>query len=359
MTMRSTSSLKRLLLLAVLPCAALAAGCDDSAIGTGKAVSADAGTAAGLSADQAQRVVAKIGERAITLGDFAKALERMDQFDRLRYQTKERRRELLQDMIDVELLAIEAKRRGLDKDPETEDAVRQILRDAVLAKAREGIPAPAELTNEEVRAYYDANPDKFTEPERRRVAAILVADKKDAEKVLKDAKKVKTAQEWGELWAKSSMNAPKQPPKNQGSPVDLAGDLGIVGPLDDARGANPKVPESVRQLVFKLSGVGAVADEIPEIDGKFFIVRMNGQTPPHKRTLAEAERSIRVLLVQQKMADREAELEKSLRARFHVEVDDKALADIKLPPVLETGASPWAKKAEAQDAGAPPPDAGK
>jgi len=48
---------------------------------------------AGLTADQAALVVAKVGDRTITLGDYAATLERMDQFDRLRYQSPERRRD--------------------------------------------------------------------------------------------------------------------------------------------------------------------------------------------------------------------------------------------------------------------------
>src|SRR5437773_1904701 len=110
-------------LLAVLPL-----GCNESAL---EQPAADSGPpVAGLSAKEAAKVVAKVDDHAITLGEFAKSLERMDQFDRLRYQTKERRRELLNEMIDVQLLAAEAKRRGLDKDPETQDQIRGILRDA-------------------------------------------------------------------------------------------------------------------------------------------------------------------------------------------------------------------------------------
>src|SRR5262245_54339403 len=79
------------------------AGCDDSAL---QANAPDGGQpVAGLTAEQASRIVAKVGPKVITLGDFARSLDRMDQFDRLRYQTKERRRELLSDIIDVELLA--------------------------------------------------------------------------------------------------------------------------------------------------------------------------------------------------------------------------------------------------------------
>src|SRR5947207_2178327 len=106
----------------------------------------------GLTAEQAALVVAKVGDRAITLGDYAATLERMDQFDRLRYQSPERRRELLDEIIDVELLAQDAKRSKLDQSAEKQHAIRQVLRDALLAGARPELPAPAALSQDEVRA---------------------------------------------------------------------------------------------------------------------------------------------------------------------------------------------------------------
>jgi hypothetical protein len=313
----------------------------------------------GLTQEQANRVLAKVGDKTITLGDYARTLDRMDQFDRIRYQTKERRRELLNEMIDVELLAIEAKRRGLDKAPEVDDAVRQILRDAVLARARDDMPAPAEIPAEEVRAYYETNIDKFREPERRRVSVIVLEDKKEAEKVLAAAKKLPNAAAWGDLFYKHSVNAPKQKPPN--AAPDLAGDLGMVGPDEDTKGKNPKVPEPVRAAVFQIAAVGGVADALIEFDGRHFIVRLSGLTAGHNRSLAEADRSIRIALLQQKMQDRERALEAELRKKFQVEIDDRALAGLKLPQNLEgfdagSGASSYASGPEERrsDAGAEP-----
>ena len=337
---------------------ALSAGCNDKAV-TPPAADA-AAPAAGLSQEQAARTLAKVGDRVITLGDFAATLERMDQFDRLRYQTKERRKELLDEIIDVELLAAEAKRRGLDKQPETEEAIRQILRDAILADARKGLPAPAEIPAAEVRAYYEAHAEEFREPERRRVAAIVLSDRKAAERVLADAKKVKTPAEWGELFYKHSVTAPKQ--KDPSAAIDLAGDLGVVGALDDPRGKNPKIPEPIRAAVFKIGSVGSVLDEIVEAEGRFYVVRMNGITAAHSRTLQEADRSIRVKLLQQKMQEREKALEADLRKKFAVEIDDAALGKVKLPEGLKPfegkGADPWVQPGQdAADGGAG--DAGK
>jgi peptidyl-prolyl cis-trans isomerase C len=332
--------------VALVALAALAAGCDESAV---KVIPADAGpAAAGLTPEQAARVVAKAGDRTITLGDFARTLERMDQFDRLRYQSKDRRRELLEEMIDVELLAAEAKRVGVDKEPETQEAIRGILRDALLAQAREGVPVPADITTEQVRAYYEAHLDKFSEPERRRVAAIVMTDRKEAQKVLKDAQKAKGPIEWGELFFKHSLTAPKT--RGPTTPSELAGDLGIVGPMDDAKGGNARVPDAVRAAAFKLKVVGEIGADLVEIDGKQYVVRLNGVTAAHKRSLAEADRAIRVLLIQEKAQEHERALEDELRKKFPVEIDERALAAVKVPITTEKGEGrEWAER-EAEEA---------
>lgn len=309
--------------------ALLLAGCDEPALQT----PSDGGVPMfGLTAEQSARVLAKVGDKVITLGDFARTLERMDQFDRLRFQTKERRRDLLGEIVDVELLALEAKRRGLDKEPATADAIRQVLRESMLAQMRQGLPAPAEIPAQQVREYYDAHLDKFTEPERRRLSVIVMSDKGAAEKVLKEAQKAGTGSAWGELVVKHSLLAPKE--KGANAPLDLAGDIGIVGPPSDARGANPQVPEPVRALAFQLSGVGVVGDELVEVKDRFYIVRISGVTAGHQRTLTEAERSIRVAILQQKMQDQDRALEEELRRKFPVEINEAALGAVKLPPQL-------------------------
>lgn len=209
--------------------AAAASGCNEKALeqvpdGGGEPVS-------GLGAEQAAKIVAKVGERTITLGDFARTLDRMDPFDRLRYQTKERRRELLQEMIDVELLAQEARRRGLDKRPEVQDALRQLYRDALLQKVRDSLPPPGAISADEVKAYYEANADRYTEPERRRVSAIVMTSKAEAEKVLKLAQNVKSAAEWGDLFLKNSITA-----RRTGAPTIL-----WIWPVISASSARPAI----------------------------------------------------------------------------------------------------------------------
>lgn len=304
------------------------AGCREEALKRASADGVSSATPGKLTPVQAGMVLARVGDKDITLGEFAATLERMDQFDRLRYQTPERRRELLDHMITVELLAREARRRGLDKEPEVQEGYRQILRDAILSEARKGLREPAAIPVAEVRAYYDAHSEDYQEPERRRVGHIVVKDKETADKLLAEAAKA-TAPEWGALVLKHSLDAPG---KDYKGPAETAGDLGFVGPTSDARGANPRVPEAVRTAVFEVAKPGEVLDRpVVDSEGKWHIVRLIALTDAHTRPFAEAERMIRITLVQQEISALEKSLEDELRAKYPVTIDDSALASVKVP----------------------------
>jgi hypothetical protein len=58
---------------------------------------------------------------------------------------------------------------------------------------------------------------------------------------------------------------------------------------------------------------------------------MVGKTDAHERTLSDADRSIRVALLQAKIAEREKKLEDDLRKQFPVTVDEQALAKVEVP----------------------------
>jgi peptidyl-prolyl cis-trans isomerase C len=285
----------------------------------------DAGLAGdALASSQAALVLAKVGDHTITLGDYVAALEHMDQFDRLRYEAPERRKELLAEMIDVMLLADEARDRGYDQDPATQQEIREILRDAVLKQVREAVPRPSEIPETEVRAYYEAHRDDFRDPERRRVSAIVLSSDTTANAVLEALKKNPGA--WGDLVRSRSID----PQARADVPPELAGDLGFVAPAGDPRGNSPKIPEEVRAAVFGVEHVGDISPRAVRAGGRFYIVKMVSKTDPHDRTLADAERTVRVKLAHDKMTAREAELLDELRKQYPVQIDERALADVRV-----------------------------
>jgi peptidyl-prolyl cis-trans isomerase C len=284
----------------------------------------EAGEPAGLTREQSAQVLARVGERAITIGQFVAALEHMDQFDRMRYQAPERRQELLGEMIDVMLLADVAREKGYDKDPVTQQEIREILRDAMLKKAREGLPGPSEIPEVEVRADYEAHRADFRDPERRRVSAVVLSSEGAATWVLEAAKKA-TPVQWGELVRAKSID-----PRAKEGPLDLAGDMGFVGPPGDARGASSRLPEEVRAAVFEIAKVGGVLPRVVKSDGRYYVVRLASQTAPHDRSFEEAERATRVRLAQNKIHAKEEALIDELRKQYPVQIDEAALIDVRV-----------------------------
>ena len=299
------------------------AGCNDKALQGDRKV--DGGPVpASLTAEQSSKVLARVGDRTITVGDYVAALEHIDQFDRLRYQSPERRKELLNQMIDLELLAAEAKKRGYDQDPQAQEEIRGVLRDALMEQARKGSPGPNDIPDAEVHAYYDAHREEFRDAERRRISVIVLPSEAAATQALDAAKKATTATQWGELVRSRSVDAQAK----ANVPVDLAGDLGMVSAVGDPRGDNARVPDAVRAAVFEIPKVGDVLGRVVHADERFFIVRLTQQTEAHDRSFVEAERSIRVSLVQEKIRERDADLVATLRAKFPVQIDEAALSKV-------------------------------
>lgn len=322
---------------------ALVAGCGKSKGSAGGSPSASAsarssGPGSSISPELAKRVLAKVGNHEITLGEYAATLERMDPFERLRYQSADRRKQLLNELIDLELLAEEARRRGLDKQPETQERVRQMLRDELLAQVRSTGISPAEISEVDARRYYEEHRDDFREPERRRVAHIVLGSEAEAKALLEKAQAASAA-EWGKLVAEKSRDAKTKP--SASLPPELAGDLGIVGPPNHPRGANPSVPEQLRAAVFEVEKVGGVLPRVVPAAGGFHIVRMTGKTDARDRTFADADRSIRVALVQERIRAREAELEAELKKKYPVTIDEAQLAKIPVPaPAAKAAPAP-------------------
>jgi DNA-directed RNA polymerase subunit F len=278
-----------------------------------------------LTDKQAAQVLARVGDKTITLGDYTAALEHMDQFDRLRYQSPERRKELLDEMITVELLAQEATAKGYDKEPLAQQELRQVLRDAMLAEARKDAPTPAQIPEADVRAWFEAHRADYKDPERRRVSVVVTSTQAVADDVLTQAKKTTNPVTWGELVKTKSID----PQARANVPIDLAGDIGIVSPPDDPRGENPRVPQEVRAAVYTIQDLGEVADKVVSAGGKFYVVRLTQKIAPHERGYEEAERSIRVKLAQEKLREKEDALIADLKKDVKVEVDEAALATIR------------------------------
>ena len=299
--------------------APLSIGCNEKAVTR----PAEAGTIpGGLTAEQAQKPLAKFGEHVITLGEFAQALSDMPEYERLRYQGLERRKELLRSMIDVQLLADEAKRLGLDKDPIVQEETRQILVSWMRGKLVSELPPPSAIPESELRAYYDANIELYREPERRRVAQVVVKDEVTAKKAFEEAKKA-GATEWGAVVKKLSDDKPADT-----EAPEMAGDVGYVtAPSDPHPPVNAKVTTELRTAAFALKNVGDVSPPFKDDKG-FHVIKLLAKNEARDQSFADVERTIRIRLLQDKRAAKEKGLVDDMRKSVKVEIDETALAQL-------------------------------
>lgn len=311
--------------------AALAtSGCESC--GSSRETSPRAGERAGLSEEMAGRVLARVGERTITLGDYAAVLERMDPLERLRYQTADRRKELLEELIDLELLAREAEARGLAEQPETRALVDEMLRDEVLRQRRANVPRPEQIAAADVRAYYEAHQAELAEPERRRVAAFSLESGVRARAVLREALAADAAA-WARLVAEHAPEqaAPSGDRTDARPGLELAADLGLVNAPGSGASENDRVPEPLRAAVFRIERVGGVYPEPVPHAGRFFIVRLTGQQAARQRTLPEVESLVRARLVRERIEQEDRALLERLRQEIPVRVNEAELERVPEP----------------------------
>jgi peptidyl-prolyl cis-trans isomerase C len=324
--------------------AATVAGCDACSTSSSPSTSTqngtgDAGVRVGLTPEQAGQVLARVGERTITLGDYAAALERMDPFERMRYQTDDRRQALLDEMINVELLAREAERRGLDRRPETIELVRQYQRDELLARLRASLPGPHELPEADVSRHYQEHRAEFSEPELRRAAHIVLDDPAAARRLVREANGA-SPDRWRELVQKYAPAAITDTGDKTTArpPIEVPGDLGFLSALGDEPA--DEVPAALRTAVFQIARAGDVYPEPVVAGGRQHVVRLVSVREARQRSLAEVDSLIRARLVEAREAEARQALVAGLRQNTPIEIDEAALERIEPAPSASTPPAP-------------------
>jgi peptidyl-prolyl cis-trans isomerase C len=286
----------------------------------------------GLSAEQAKQALVVVGDETITVGDFAEQLADKSPYLRARYTSPERRRELLDELVRFELLAREAKRRGLDATDEVVNTKKQVMIQQMMKAEFEDKVKLSDITDAEIEAYYNGHPQEFNKPAQVRASEIVVKDEAKAKKALKQ---VLDAKDDNKLFR--DLAAANENPES----AQRFGDLQFFSlPAQRVEG-DPPVPDAVATAAFTLKDVGDIYPQLVKSDLGFHIVKLTGRRKELARTLDQARRPIQHKLWREK---REAMVEtfvKSLRDQARVEQNDALLAQLKVEfPAAPTGVAP-------------------
>ena len=108
---------------------------------------------------QAATELAKINDKVITLEDFNRKYQENLKFFQVKVPTK---KEVLEDLVKRELGVQEAKRLGLDKDPEIADRMNTVLYHALLDKKLTQEMDKVHITDGDAKSYYATSPEVRT-----------------------------------------------------------------------------------------------------------------------------------------------------------------------------------------------------
>ncbi|MGB3052794.1 MAG: peptidyl-prolyl cis-trans isomerase [Polyangiales bacterium] len=269
----------------------------------------------GLSEAQANQVLAQVGDRTITVGEFADRLASQSPYLRARFESPERRKEFLDNLVRFELLVYEAKRRGYEDKPEIQRARRNAMIQQMVKQEIDEPLEDLEVTDEEIRAIYDANPDEFNRPAQIRASHIFIENRARAQKLLAQAKNTDLA------GFRKLAREQSQDEKTKSS----GGDLQFF--MADEVGSPAK---AIRDAAFTVAKVGVVYPDLVEEGGGYHIIMVTGKRAPLTRTYEQAKRAIRHKLNRERKDAAVAALTERLRKDIDVEIDYEALKAIEV-----------------------------
>lgn len=215
----------------------------------------------------------------ITKETFEKKIKRLPEWAKGRFQTEEGKKNFLKELIKEELLFLEAKKQGLNREAEViaklEEFEKMTLINLLLKKEIEEKGTPSE---EEIREYYDKNPEGFKIGFRIRAKHILVETKEEAEDILKRIQK-----------GASFSNLAKELSKDPGSAKN-GGDLGFFG-------SGTMLPE-FEKVAFNLK-IGAISNPVKTQFG-YHIIQVTEKNEGKLRDFEEVKEEVKKRLTMNK-----------------------------------------------------------
>ncbi len=202
--------------------------------------------------------------------------------------------ELADRLVSDRLLALEARRRGLERDP----IVRAALERALVSRLRSTVidprgGEPREVTDEDARLWFDAHPERFHVPERRRARVIFVTDRRDAQNYLRMVqlrRRGRPVHDFRRMATEHTTDPELRASRGEIRDVTLRPSYWA-----------PDLDDALREAVFIVGAEGEILPRIVPARWRttegFFVVRWVGRRAAIERTFAESAEWIRQRLV--------------------------------------------------------------
>ena len=164
-----------------------------------------------------KKILAKVGQKEITNLDVQGAIQGLDPFQAQQFQTEEGQKYVLDDLINQELLYMYAKDNKIDQDEEFRTEMKRVEENVLKQYVINKILTSVKLTEEEKKAFFEAQKQSFSKPETASAKHILVESEEKANDILG---KINAGEVSFEDAAKEHSTCPSK---------DAGGDLGTFG----------------------------------------------------------------------------------------------------------------------------------
>jgi peptidyl-prolyl cis-trans isomerase C len=265
------------------------------------------------------QVIATYGDKRFTTEDFRRETERLPPRSRMQLNTLERKRQFVDNYILNDLLTDEGHAQGYDRDPEITHQVEELRKRLVVQRVMKEFQEPPDLSDEQVRAYYDQNRRLFSGSQVR-VSHILVKDEALA-KSLRDQLR-EDPSKFEELAKANSTDT---------ATAARGGDLGFFG--------QGRMVAEFEQAAFALEKAGDISEVVKSPFG-YHIIKLTERKDGPDKPFEEAKDRIRVMLVNQKRQEQTQARFDALKAKAKVTIKDDLLDAAEIPAAAPSPAAP-------------------
>jgi parvulin-like peptidyl-prolyl isomerase len=311
----------------------LFSGCGKEGPGAGEAAAPQAAQVKGTP-------VVSFQGGAITLEQLQTYISQMNPAARTRVQSMEQRREYAEGLARFELFVQEARRQGLEKDPEVLEAARRAMVQRLLHKEFEQNAPP--VTPEDIATYYETNKAEFVSPARWRYSHLRVpapqgsadraAKKKQAQGLLEKARKLQPLDFEGfDALAVEASGNPDTKPASADTLLVTTGEL------------KEKLGPEVAAAAGKLQRVGDISAVVESPNG-FHVLKLTDLRPERNQPLEAVTPMLRTRIARERRDARVSAYTEKLQEQAQFKTDTAALeklhVDIQAPQAEAAGPVP-------------------
>jgi len=245
-------------------------------------------------------IIARVGDEQITSGDVEMILSQIPAQYRPRYSTLQGRRELVDAIVSMKMLAWEADRRGISEKPDVKIKLDYMI-DQTLARAlEEELRDNIKAEDKDIEKYYKENPDKYVTPAKVKARHILVDTQEEAEQLLE---KIRAGADFAEVAREKS----KCPSAQKG------GDLGWF--------EKGKMDPAFEKAAFDLKK-GEVSGVVKSSFG-YHIIKVENTKAAKTKTLDQAKKSIERTMAKDLLEKQLADLRDKIKGEASVVVNEE------------------------------------